>query len=124
MRLIDILNLIAKGELKEGSIVNFVDKDYPESFWYKDGYLFDKNDDTLEDDYSVTVLLNEEVEVIVPKCDMTTMDHIGESDKKVEKIEELDIGCTTWNDLYTEQKADVLFDKLNEVIRELNRRSE
>lgn len=56
-------------------------------------------------------------------CEVEIIDHSPDVGKMV-KIEELDIDSATWNDLYIEQKADVLFDKLNEVIRELNRRGE
>ena len=37
------------------------------------------------------------------------------------KIEELDINALTWNDLLDYQKLEILFDKLNEVIRYINK---
>ena len=47
-------------------------------------------------------------------------DHFADVGKMEEKIEELDIDSTTWNDLYIEQKLDILFEKQNEVIRRIN----
>lgn len=37
------------------------------------------------------------------------------------KIEELDVNALTWNDLLDYQKLEILFDKLNEVIRYINK---
>ena len=109
MKLIDILNLIAKGELEEGTKIK----------WRRDVYTYNGDDEFVdEENYSdlwedmYLGSLNEEIEIIAKDTNVAT------------KIEELDVSCTTWNDLYIEQKANVLFNKLNEVIRVLNRRSE
>ena len=110
MKLIDVLVMISKGELKEGTKIVWKETEYT----YVGNDLMDEEYDYSLVDFVIGKSLNDEVELIDHSTD------VG----KIEKIEELDIDSTTWNDLYVEQKADVLFDKLNEVIRELNRRAE
>ena len=120
-KLIDILNKIANGELKEGTKVirkdveGFVDIEYT----YMDGDLeregWDETIYIFEDIFGRN--LNDEVELIEPH-------HIRDDTKIIEptnntKIEELD-----WNEFA--QCDNVcqnyrLFNKLNEVIRKLNK---
>lgn len=110
MKLIDILVMISKGELKEGTKIILRDELYTlKKKELTKGYGIKP---TIFENYNLGAL-NEEVQLIQPN-------HIGESDKKVEKIEVLDIDSTTWNDLYIEQKLDILFEKQNEVIRRIN----
>lgn len=113
VRLIDVLNLIAKGELKEGTKVR----------WCKDEYTYN-GDDELDNHEGCSSLwedmylgsLNEECELI---------EAIEESDKKVEKIEELIDWYSTANDSKSDKELmKILWKKLNEVIRVLNRRGE
>jgi hypothetical protein len=114
MKLIDILNKIANGELKEGTKV--IRKDVEGwgnlEYTYINGDLerkcFDETIYFYEEIFGRH--LNEEVELIEPQ---------EPTDNTTEKIEELDINefaqgnATNYRIAY----------KLNEVIRELNRRN-
>lgn len=118
MRLIDILNKIANGELKEGTKVKWDIFEYT----YKKGdcyeeYLERKVDnfdyvDILDDMYLRN--LNAEVELIEPN-------DFGKADKMADntKIEELDL------DYYEDQPKDytirAIIKKLNEITRVLNK---
>lgn len=95
MKLIDALNMIAKGELEEGTKVRMGNFIYTcdNYFWWNQVSFFED--------------LNKEVEII---------------GKDTGRIKEINVEqFTEHND--TDQLR-MLFDKLNEVIRELNRRSE
>lgn len=115
MKLIDILNLIAKGELEEGTKIKARNKIYR---FGKDDYsgehsdLFYEDSDGINncffDECYLDSALNEEVEIIGKDTNVAT------------KIEEIQFGDCD----YIEDKTRILTDKLNEVIRELNRRGE
>lgn len=100
MKLIDILNLIAKGELEERTKIKWGDDVYEDvkSLW-ADMYFGS---------------LNEEVEIIGHDTNVAT---------KIEEItlEKSDLACQGIHagDLFRNIEC-----KLNEVIRELNRRNE
>ncbi len=103
-RIIDILNKIANGELKEGTRIKTIEDTYE----YDDGDLMSLDGAYSLFDFVDVNALNEEVELIEP---------IVEADKTVEptdntKIEELDA-----------YELDLLkiFYKLNEVIRYINK---
>ena len=114
LKLIDVLNMIARGELKEGTKVNLIADDYLTKLYY-DGelirfvasdniYAFTPKDINDEDEY----------ELIEPN-------DFGGADKTIEpsKIEELDkeeMLCLTQQCVIA-----VLTDKLNEVIRVINK---
>ena len=119
MKLIDILNLISKGELKEGTKIKYHDGFYIYRRFDNEeecmGFYRDNATDKLDELFTyylrlfyASAILNDEVELIEAEENTT------------EKIEELDIDSTTWNDLYIEQKLDILFEKQNEVIRRIN----
>ena len=106
MKLIDVLVMISKGELKEGTKVKYTN--------YNDFELKFSNFELRTEDNDIYFCaceeFNEEVELIYHSPD------IG----KMVKIEEL-----TWYDIHTGKGFDIeVLDKLNEVIRELNRRGE
>lgn len=110
MKLIDILVMISKGELKEGTKIKYNGTIYK----CKDGNVFDPKSGVGLLEYIYEENLNDELELIKPN-------HSPDIGKMAtEKIEELDTDSTTWNDLYIEQKLDILFEKQNEVIRRLN----
>lgn len=112
MRLIDILNLIAKGELKEETQMRIGCV----NFFYRNGILENgKGYPLFTSGYLSKSTLLQDVEIT---------DHIGEPDKKVEKIEEIRMDIFNCEALDCENEILRLADKLNEVIRELNRRSE
>lgn len=103
MKLIDILNLIAKGELEEGAEmrIGFV------SFFYRNGILENgKGYPLFTSSYLSKSALLQEVEII------------GHDTSVATKIEELDK-----EKFYTYSPSEII-NKLNEVIRELNRRGE
>ena len=114
MKLIDILNLIAKGELEEGTKISFQGKiytfgksDYSDEhmdlFWTDS----DGEEQTLFENYYLSTVLECEVEIIGKDTNVAT------------KIEEL----TCSLGFSTPREKTIVY-KLNEVIRELNRRSE
>lgn len=145
-KLIDILVMISKGELKEGTKIKWDIYEYI----YKDDELVRKECGVsyyiFEDMESRH--LNTEVELIESECkhewekyslgrlggitenhrycakcgiDEIEPNHFTDVGKMAtERIQELDIDSTTWNDLYIEQRLDILFEKQNEVIRRIN----
>ena len=149
MRLIDILNKIANGELKEGTKVIWDDKVYISNGKdilrrAKDFYFFDLLEDV------GLFNLNDEVELIEPqeptecehewenyamynpntgesrdyrkcaKCDLE--EEIEPTDNTTEKIEELiDWYATTNDDKSTEMLLHIVWNKLNEVIIYINK---
>lgn len=110
MRLIEILNKIANGELKEGTkvIVPIFDDEYTYDECYE---LTDENGKKLFDTYNLYAL-NQEVELIEP-----------EEPTDNTKIEELAVDETDINCLGIHSKTILLniIDKLNEVIRYINK---
>ena len=103
MKLIDVLNMIAKGELEEGTEIRYSGN----VFVYKDSFLLNTVN---KDNFSIYGWgsLKEEVEIIGHDTNVAT------------KIEELDK-----EKFYTYSPSELeIINKLNEVIRELNRRSE
>ena len=121
MKLIDILNLVAKGELEEGTKISFQGKIYT---FGKDDYsdehmdLFwtdsDGEGQTLFENYYLSTVLGCEVEIISKDTNAAT---------KIEELtlEKSDLACQGIHagDLFRNIES-----KLNEVIRELNRRGE
>ena len=138
-KLIDILNKIANGELKEGIKVIWDEVEYT----YQDKYL------TRKDGMKIFMWadlcnLNDEVELIEPqgptecehewagyslgrlggrteyrrRCKICGIDEEEPIDNTMEKIEELE-----WNRFNTTDKIfkKIVFDKLNKVIREFNK---
>ena len=81
----------------------------------EEGYIVVKNDDN---DHLYFVK-EDGVELIESEC----ISSVGKTSEPTDnaKIEELDMDSTTWNDLYIEQKLEVLFNKQNEVIRYINK---
>lgn len=149
LKLIDVLNMIAKGELKEGTKVKWRKMKYI----FEDGELERKvNEETVnifEDMYCIN-LNDDEVELIEPPCEHewenyeihrigegriirfrrcnrcgleeeTEDNHFADDGKTSEpaKIEELDKEEMLW--LTQQCVIAVLTDKLNEVIRVINK---
>jgi hypothetical protein len=125
MKLIDILNKIANGELKEGTKIKYkISKGSYIMFIMKDGSLkYEKNN------YSVTFGLPDlkiECELIEPDhfADVGKMaEHFREDTKMIEptdntKIAELDSYYFSMRDATT--KCWELYNKLNEVINKVN----
>ena len=124
MKLIDVLNMIAKGELEEGTKVSFQGKiytfgksDYSDEhmdlFWTDS----DGVEEALFENYYLSTVLEREVEIIGHDTNVAT------------KIEEIDTEFLRYTfeceGTFRPVKAITsLGDKLNEVIRELNRRGE
>ena len=104
MKLIDILNMISKGELKEGT--TFRDKET--GMKISDFALGKKELDENR--------LNEEYEIIEPK----KPDHFTDDGKMAEKIKELDFYDYDYEDLEDYGTILIITDKLNEVIRRIN----
>ena len=117
-RLVDILNKIANGELKEGTKVIWDVYEYT----YKKGDCYDEYLERKVDEFNCVDIiddmalrhLNTEVELIEPE-------HFPDDRKVSEptdntKIEELELGNT-----YLQDAIIQLTDKLNEVIRKLNK---
>lgn len=104
MKLIDVLSLIAKGELEEGTEFKFAGHTY----FYKRGVLFDREVNAGKLDWLSMRMLCDEVEII------------GKDTNAPTKIEEL-----TWEEAHGENGFNMtILNKLNEAIRELNRRGE
>ena len=124
MKLIDILNLIAKGELEEGTKVNFQGKIY--TFGksdYSDEHmdLFWTDSDGVEqalfENYHLSTALEREVEIIGKDTNVPTK--IEEAHYTVEMLDK-----PSYNESWLMNCVRANRDKLNEVIRELNRRGE
>ena len=122
MKLIDVLNMISKGELEEGTIVMVGGRRYKYECTTsgENRDLIDSVGDTIFDNAYLTEVINAETEITPP-------DQIGEVDKKVKHspdtrkpIDLLDKDSTCWNDLYVEQKLDVLFNQINLVTKAVN----
>ena len=124
LRLIDILNKIANGELKEGSKVKLLSLDNEYILSEYRGLVDEYGKDVFET-YNFYVL-NTEVELIEPNDfggadKMAETNQFREDTKMIEttdntKIEELDI-----RDTYLQEGILKLADKLNEVIRYINK---
>ena len=72
MKLIDVLNMISKGELEEGFQIKFNEKIYTyrnENEIFRDFYEEGENDDTqgVFASFFISATINDEVEVISPK---------------------------------------------------------
>ena len=110
MKLIDVLVMISKGELKEGTRIK----------WGKDEYMYGGDDefcngengcDLWDDMYLGS--LNEEVEIV-------ELDHFTDVGKMAtEKIKELD--NYEWQEGDYDYQIEILYRKLNEVIRRINK---
>ena len=141
LKLIDVLNMIAKGELKEGTKVRYKGAE----FIYEDNELYDDDGDNICcymcDRFDLTI----EVELIEPPCEHEWLDwethRMGEGrirryrrcnkcgleeendvGKPIEpsKIEELIDWYELPNGLTSEEKIHIVWNKLNEVIRKIN----
>ena len=75
LKLIDVLNMIAKGELKEGTKVKHNQKEYEFKVLGEEDEkdLVDEDNNTLFDCYYITILSNE-VELIEPPCEHEWLD--------------------------------------------------
>lgn len=119
MKLIDVLVMISKGELKEGTKIKYNNTIYK----CKEGNVFDPKSGVGLLEYIYEENLNDEVEII-------ELDHFTDVGKMEEKIEELDIEFETVYGGFEEKQAKVIADilsnilktrtKLNEVIRRIN----
>ena len=132
-KLIDILVMISKGELKEGTKVKIIVGN--EEFTYKKSPtdsenhdLYNKEGESIFENYYIDVV-NDEVELIEPEC-ISNMGKTPEpADNTTEKIEELDVKTLSnifiANDDFNKMVAfSTTLHKLNEVIRYINRRAE
>lgn len=115
LKLIDVLNMIAKGELKEGSKVKV----------RENMYSFNDNDLKREDDedFVITVfeensfaVLDIEVELIEPPCVAADKTIEPTDNTKIEELDKEEMLCLT-----LQCAIAVLTDKLNEVIRKINK---
>ena len=113
LKLIDVLNKIANGELKEGTKVICNNSTFEYRKLHKDSGrntldLYSKNNTTLINATYLTPVLSFEVELIEPQ---------EPTDNTTEKIEELKYvtECTMMENIF------FVIDKLNEVIRKLNK---
>lgn len=133
LKLIDVLNMIANGELKEGTRVKYLKNIYIYKKYEGKEYasLYREEADSPEKDLFyderyifITVILNNEVELIEP-------DHFADVGK-MEKIKELKYDDFWEWDAYsagedeeefigTETAIKMIFNKLNEVIRKINK---
>ena len=118
MKLIDVLVMISKGELKEGTRIK--DLSY-NSIWilknkYGHNWLVDEeNICYLDAVYSI----NNEVELIEPEC-ISNMEKTSEpTDNTTEKIEEL--VADEINGKSLAEALSIIGGKLNEVIRYINK---
>ena len=114
VRLIDILNLIAKGELEEGAEMRIGCV----SFFYRNGILENgKGYPLFTSSYLSKSALLQEVEIIGNDTNVATK--IEEIHYTVEMLEK-----PSYNESWLMNCVRANRDKLNEVIRVLNRRSE
>ena len=112
MKLIDILNLIARGELEEGTKIGLHGHEWEFRRNEKEGNYDLYRDCPLFEEYHLSAI-EDEVEIIGHDTNVAT------------KIEELIDWHSPENDLRNNGVlTGMLWNKLNEVIRELNRRSE
>ena len=126
LKLIDVLNMIAKGELKEGTKVIYCETEY-ELKKANNGATFDlfgeKGKVFFSDNYIGSI--RNKVELIEPPCED---EHIVGADKTIEpdKIEELkykleELQNPTYNESWLMNCIRENRDKLNEVIRKINK---
>lgn len=134
MKLIGILNKIANGELKEGTKVKWGEEIYT---YHGDDELYRTKGTSDFDLWDEMYLgsLNEEIELIEPN-DFTDVGKMAEpTDNTTEKIEKLDYDdfweWDPYGDGYEQEEfvgsetaIKMLFEKLNEVIRRLNKEKE
>lgn len=68
MKMINVLNMMSKNEIKEGMLLKFIDEKYVAKqavFEFSEGYFYHKEGQTLEEIYSLDAnFLNREVELI------------------------------------------------------------
>lgn len=113
MRIIDLLNKIANGEIKDGTHIKYIDfayPEYPDEYLYTNGTIWktDRNIPDEEMEVKSSILLNQNAEV-----------EIIEEEKKIpEKIEEKEIEITM---SIGEQ---VCANKINEIIDYLKSKGE
>ena len=113
MKLIDVLNMIVKGELEEGTEFKFAGHTY----FYKRGVLYDREINAGKLDWISMRMLCDEVEIIGHATNVATK--IREVHYTVGALEH-----PSYNESWLMNCVRANRDKLNEVIRELNRRSE
>ena len=101
MKLIDILNMISKGELREDTQIKYDNEIYKYDGEY---YLLREGDFCLLEDIYLNNL-NDECELIEPQM-------------APEKIKELD--NYDWQESDYEYQIEIICNKLNEVIRRIN----
>ena len=125
MKLIDVLLMISKGELKEGTKIKLL---YDDTIYelYCDDLIREGDNMPIFGLYSFEVL-REEVELIEPEC----IPNVGKPSEPTDntKIEELDVKSLSnifiANDDFNKMVAfSTTLHKLNEVIRYINRRAE
>lgn len=125
MKLIDVLLMISKGELKEGTKIKLL---YDDTIYelYCDDLIREGDNMPIFGLYSFEVL-REEVELIEPEC----IPNVGKTSEPTDntKIEELDVKSLSnifiANDNFNKMVAfSTTLHKLNEVIRYINRRAE
>lgn len=105
MKVIDLLNKIAKGEEVPKTLI--YDKD---TYTYNCeccDYIGNREKNWLFDDFSIPAIINDEVEVI-------------EEDKKIEKIPKKDKNGDIY--LYSSEGLEII-DKINEIIDKINKGS-
>lgn len=107
MKLIDILVMISKGELKEGTKVIYKET------------KFEYERLELEDDegYSIMYSVNDILD-LSGECELIEPDHFTDVGKMAEKIKELD--NYEWQEGDYDYQIEILYRKLNEVIRRIN----
>ncbi len=116
MKLMDILNMISKGELKEGTKVIYKET------------KFEYERLELEDDegYSIMYSVNDILD-LSDECELIEPDHFADVGKMAEptdnaKIEEISAWGRTSFEYGTPVPADwVMANKINEIIRKLNK---
>ena len=126
MKLIDVLLMISKGELKEGTKIKLL---YDDTIYelYCDDLIREGDNMPIFGLYSFEVL-REEVELIEPECIPNVGKTPEPTDNTTEKIEELDVKSLSnifiANDDFNKIVAfSTTLHKLNEVIRYINRRA-
>ena len=118
MRLIDILNKIANGELKEGIKVKLLNGDEYILSEYRG--LVDAEGKDIFETYNLKVL-NTAVELIEPDHFPDVGKMAEPTDNTTEKIYELKDWYELPDGLTSEEKMQIIWKKLNEVIRYINK---